>query len=170
MQPSSPSHNIDEGDFDNGANSADTNGILAVSDSTGHLHSFLDGSYPLGPVTLMDNSTTASLFADFRSTKLFVHQRRTLESRTSTTILPLSINMTLLEGRIPRDVAKVSTTARELLWYMMRVVEEMRVAWFGSGSQTGARELGIKWLQGLESLQPHGCTYQASTIIPDAQI
>jgi anaphase-promoting complex subunit 4 len=37
------------------------------------------------------------------------------------------------------------------MWYVMRVMEDLREVWFGSGSLTGAREAGPKWTQLLET-------------------
>ncbi|KAI9454006.1 anaphase-promoting complex, cyclosome, subunit 4-domain-containing protein [Russula earlei] len=124
--------------------------ILVVSDDTGRIHCFLDGSYPLGAVVVGPSSTTASLRKDPNSPVLLTHQRSEM---SGTTFLPTRVELPLLGTRIPRDLAKISTSARELLWYAMRVLDEMHVAWFGSGTQMGAREPGIRWLKSLDELQ-----------------
>lgn len=134
-------------------NEANVNSILAASDSNGRLHCFLDGSYPLGAVQVNSGSTTTSLYRDPNVPVLFAHLHTPSGPSTRTTLLPVSVDLSLLRTRIPRDVARASTTARELLWYTMRVVDEMRVAWLGSESQPGGREPGNKWLQTLEGLQ-----------------
>jgi anaphase-promoting complex subunit 4 len=36
---------------------------------------------------------------------------------------------------------------------MMRVVREMKGAWFGSDTATGARELGPRWVNALKAKQ-----------------
>ncbi|KAI0068360.1 hypothetical protein BV25DRAFT_1793503 [Artomyces pyxidatus] len=137
----------------NDADETNLNSILAVSDSGGRLHCFLDGSYPLGAIRINASSTTTSLYHDLKAPILFAHQRTAIGRSAVTSMLPVPVHLTLLGTRIPRDVARISTTARELLWYTMRVMEELRVAWYGSDTQTGAREPGIKWLQTLDSLQ-----------------
>lgn len=124
--------------------------LLAVSDDTGHVHCFLDGSYPLGAVLVEADSTTSSLQKDTQSPVLLSHQR----SRSGkTTLLPALVELPLLNTRIPRDMARLSTTARELVWYAMRIMDEMHATWFGSGTQLGAREPGTRWLKTLDDLQ-----------------
>lgn len=63
------------------------------------------------------------------------------------------MNLPLLQSRIVRDIARVTSSMRELMWYTMRVVKEMRAIWFGSDTNGGARELGPKWLRALETRQ-----------------
>ncbi|KAH9985379.1 anaphase-promoting complex, cyclosome, subunit 4-domain-containing protein [Russula compacta] len=126
------------------------NSILVVSDDEGRIHCFLDGSYPLGAIFVGANSTIASLRKDSHNPVLFAHQH----SQIGRTVLyPTRVELPLLNTRIPRDLARISTTARELLWYTMRVLDEMQAAWLGAGTQIGAREPGIRWLQSLDDLQ-----------------
>ncbi|KAH9969035.1 anaphase-promoting complex, cyclosome, subunit 4-domain-containing protein [Russula dissimulans] len=117
----------DRGNLPN-SDDAKVNSILVVSDDTGRIHCFLDGSYPLGAISVGPGSTTASIRKDPKNPVLFAHQRSEM--------------VPLLSTRIPRDLARISTTARELLWYAMR-----------SGTQIGAREPGIRWLKSLDDLQ-----------------
>ena len=126
------------------------NSILVVSDNTGRIHCFLDGSYPLGATLVREGSTTSSLRSDPQNPVFFAHQHSQV---CGTTLIPAHVELPLLSTRIPRDLAKTSTTARELLWYAMRVLNEMHVVWFGSGAQIGAREPGIKWLKSLDDIQ-----------------
>jgi hypothetical protein len=65
----------------------------------------------------------------------------------------MTLTMPLLSTRKARDFARLSSTARELVWYLIRIVKEMREAWYGSENQTGARELGPKWVRALEAKQ-----------------
>lgn len=132
------------------SNKSDDSTILVVSDDTGRIHCFLDGSYPLGAVLIRDGSTTSSLRSDPQNPGFFAHQRSQV---CGTTSIPTHVELPLLSTRIPRDLAKTSTTARELLWYAMRVLNEMHVVWFGSGTQVGAREPGIRWLKLLDDIQ-----------------
>jgi len=126
------------------------NSILVVSVDTGRIHCFLDGSYPLGAISVGPGSTMASIRKDPQNPILFAHQRSEIGG---TTLHPTCVELPLLSTRIPRDLARISTTARELLWYAMRVLDEMHAAWLGSGTQIGAREPGIRWLKSLDDLQ-----------------
>jgi anaphase-promoting complex subunit 4 len=51
------------------------NSILVVSDDAGHMHCFLDGSYPLGAISVGAGSMTASLWKDINNPVFFAHQR-----------------------------------------------------------------------------------------------
>ena len=140
------------------------NSILVVSDDAGHMHCFLDGSYPLGAISVSAGSMTASLWKDINNPVLFAHQRSQMGG---TTLRPTRVELPLLSVRIPRDLARISTTARELLWYTMRVLDEMHVAWLGSGTQIGAREPGIRWLKSLDDLQAQmGACMHGTAIFP----
>ncbi|THH16998.1 hypothetical protein EW146_g3736 [Bondarzewia mesenterica] len=133
----------------------DTNvdSILAVSDSAGRIHSYLDGSYPLGIISIESHSTTSSLCKGSKTSTLMAHQRKKTGESSVTPLLPTFIRFPLLETRVPRALARISTSVRELLWYIMRVMDDLHVTWFGSSTQAGARELGEKWVQGLAALQ-----------------
>jgi anaphase-promoting complex subunit 4 len=63
------------------------------------------------------------------------------------------VDFPLLSKREARDYAKLGTASRALAHYSMRVVKEMREAWFGSDSNTGAREFGPRWIKTLEVKQ-----------------
>ena len=140
------------------------NSILVVSDDAGYMHCFLDGSYPLGAISVGARSTTASLWRDLNNPVLFAHQRSQMGG---TTLHPTRLELPLLIMRIPRDLARISTTARELLWYTMRVLDEMHVAWLGSGTQIGAREPGIRWLKSLDDLQAQmGACMRVTAVFP----
>jgi anaphase-promoting complex subunit 4 len=137
-------------DDSNKSDDSKTNSILVVSDNRGRIHCFLDGSYPLGAVCVGASSTTASLRKDPQNPVFFAHQHSQMGG---TPVHPTRVELPLLSTRIPRDLARISTTARELVWYTMRVLDDMHVAWFGSGAQLGAREPGIRWLKALDDLQ-----------------
>lgn len=140
------------------------NSILVVADNAGRIHCFLDGSYPLGAISVGVSSTTASLQKDPLNPVLFAHQRSQI---SGTTLLPTRVELPLLGTRLPRDLARISTTSRELLWYAKRVLDEMHVAWLGSGTQMGAREPGIRWLKSLDDLQVQmGACMPSVIIIP----
>lgn len=131
---------------------ANLDSILAVADRAGHLSCFLDGTYPIGTIQLgsSKDTTVASLFKHPERPVLLAHP---VNNGLSTALLPTHISLSLLEERKVRDLARLSTTARELCWYILRVVEEMRAAWFGSDTTTGARELGPKWIKLYETKQ-----------------
>ena len=122
--------------------------VLAVADDAGHLHCFLDGSYPLGIIAAMAPCITSMSLAKDED-MLFAHPRFTDPKMTS--LRPAVIHLPYLQQRTLRDVARVSSSVRELVWYAMRVVKDMRAAWFGGEAQSGARELGPKWIRALET-------------------
>ncbi|EMD42038.1 hypothetical protein CERSUDRAFT_42528 [Gelatoporia subvermispora B] len=126
--------------------------VLAVSLDSGHLHCFVDGSFPLGAIALPDNHSVVSLVKT--QDLLCAHLAPSDSLQPSSVALhPCIIQVPHLTQRALRDVARVSSSARELTWYTMRVVKEMRATWFGSESQGGVRELGPKWMRALEKRQ-----------------
>jgi len=132
--------------------------ILVAADDQGHLYSFLDGIYSLGCLKLGLEYDFGDLLKH-PSKPYFVgqpHFKRAANSQTQ--LNPIVTNMPLLATRKARDLAKLSSTARELSWYLLRVVTEMRDTWYGSESQSGARELGPKWVGALEAKQKEFAT------------
>lgn len=134
-------------------NDANMNSILAISDDLGHVHCFLDGSYPLGAIQLIPETSTSSLFKDPKQAVFFAHPRKSTKDAVAAALWPVTFEIPLLKTRKPRDLAKLSSTTRELVWYVTRVVKEMRAVWFGSEAFSGARELGPKWIRALEARQ-----------------
>lgn len=137
-----PGEDLDEADLTN------MDSVLAVADDAGHLHCFLDGSYPLGIIASMA-PCIASMSLAKDNDLLFAHPRFTDPKMTS--LRPAVIHLPYLRRRALRDVARVSSSVRELVWYAMRVIKDMRAAWFGGEAQSGARELGPKWIRALET-------------------
>ncbi|KAH9849773.1 anaphase-promoting complex, cyclosome, subunit 4-domain-containing protein [Lenzites betulinus] len=134
------------------ADDTNVNSILAVSDNLGNVHLFLEGSYPLGRVRTGDEVSPRSLYK--LREYLFVHPGPASDaSSPAVPLRPIVLRLSYLTGRHYRDVARVSTSSRELLSYAMRVVRDMRIAWFGSDSNSGARDLGPKWVRALEERQ-----------------
>lgn len=133
----------------------DTNldSILAAADSHGRIHSFLDGTYPLGHVTPGRDLSITSLHKDPQKPSFFAQLQSSSDAGTLTDLKPTFIRLSLLEQRKVRDIARLSSSARELVWYTVRVVKEMRAVWFGSETLGGAREFGPKWVQALEAKQ-----------------
>ncbi|KAF9229304.1 hypothetical protein BS17DRAFT_689834 [Gyrodon lividus] len=128
----------------------DDDSILALIDGRGVLHCFLDGSYFIGSVTPTDGLRSATLFKHPHEPLLLLHPQNSDSDPLSTGMQPLSVDIPLLATAQVRDFARLSSAARELTWYIMRVINEVRESWFGWESITGARDIGIKWVQALE--------------------
>jgi anaphase-promoting complex subunit 4 len=143
----SPGTNADDTDDSN------VNSILAVTDNIGCIHFFLDGNYPLGVVSFGRDLSIPCLVKDPKTPRFYAHPRISTEDATVTDLQPVMIDIPLLSRNDIRAMANLSTTASELMWYIMRVVKEMRHVWFGSDTHAGARELGPKWIRALETKQ-----------------
>lgn len=127
--------------------------VLLAVDNQGHAFPFLDGIYPAGVISFNRECDFVEL-KRHPSKHYFVGQPRfQCKSQKKTLLKPMTFSMPLLATRKARDLAKLSTTARELMWYLKRVVKELRESWYGTESQTGAREFGLKWIQALEAKQ-----------------
>ena len=137
---------------ENEADDTNVNSILAVADNLGYIHLFLEGSYPLGAVYFRSKLFPRSLYK--LRDHFFAHIGPSAPAADpAVTLFPSVVQLPYLTGRHMRDVARVSSSARELLSYAMRVVKDMRVAWWGQEGSPGARTLGPKWLQSLEDRQ-----------------
>lgn len=145
QQRSTIDESVDEIDDSN------TDSVLAIADELGVIHCFLDGSYPIGSVMLPLGFPVKSLYK--HDDMIFIYPQRSKGADEFTMLSPTVMKLPLLKQRIVRDVARVTSSMRELMWYTMRVVKEMRAHWFGSDTQNGARELGPKWLRALEMRQ-----------------
>jgi anaphase-promoting complex subunit 4 len=132
---------------------ANLNSILAVSDDLGYIYFFLDGSYSLGAFLIGPKVSTSTLFKMPAHSTFYVHPQVAADDETATDLQPTTISLPLLNKRDVRDLARLSSSARELLWYTTRVVKEIRNAWFGCETHSGARELGPKWVRALETRQ-----------------
>ena len=134
----------------------DLNTFLMVSDDQGHLHAFMDGSYPQGMISLCSDASemsVASVFFESTHQTFLAHPQVQTDMGARTDLYPTTVHLPLLEKRDARDMGRLSSTARELVWYVMRVIKDMRVVWFGSEVLGGARELGPKWIRALETRQ-----------------
>ncbi|KAL0071986.1 hypothetical protein AAF712_000909 [Marasmius tenuissimus] len=129
------------------------NSLLVAAGSDGHIHFFLDGAYPIGSVVLAENTSITTLFKDPKRPVVYLHPEVTVSDTKLTDLRPTVVRFPLLEQRKARDFAKLSTTAKELAWYITRVVNEMRSAWMGSETSSGARDLSPKWLRALATKQ-----------------
>ncbi|KAF8641031.1 hypothetical protein AX17_000676 [Amanita inopinata Kibby_2008] len=135
------------------AEESNANSILVVSDDLGNLHHFLDGTFPVGPISLGSNLSVGSLFKLPTRPIFLAHPFFTVNESVCTDLNPSVIELPLLSNRKPRDLAVLSSTARALTWYVIRAVKEMRAIWFGSETNSGAREIGPKWIRALEERQ-----------------
>lgn len=132
------------------ADDRNTNSILCAGDDMGNIHCFLDGSFPLGTLLFNTNFPIASLYKKPDEPTFSINIRT---AETGTSLAPTIVDMTLLKGRNVRNVARTSSTARELTWYIMRCVKEMQKFWYGQDSQGSARTMGPKWVEALEKKQ-----------------
>ena len=128
----------------------DDDSLLTVIDGGGVVHPFLDGSYFLGSVALPGGFPSATAFKHPCKPLIFLHPQSVNSDPLSTAMQPVVVDIPLLATPKVRDFARLSSAARELTWYIMRVVNEARESWFGSESFTGARDIGNKWVQALE--------------------
>ncbi|KAH9944395.1 anaphase-promoting complex, cyclosome, subunit 4-domain-containing protein [Epithele typhae] len=127
------------------------NSILAVADTYGQMHLFLEGSYLLGTLGIRETTYPRSVhkLREF----FFAHIGSSAAGDADVVLFPYAAQLPYLATRHCREVARVSTAARELAGYAIQVVKDMRSAWFGTETQGGARLLGQKWVQALEERQ-----------------
>ena len=128
--------------------------LLVAADSIGRLHCFLDGSYYLGSVSLDLGCIPISVFKNPSAPAVFVQAeyKFAAESR-STTLIPFVVRLPLLQCDTTRRVAKNSTAARDLVQYMIKIIQEMRRLWNGDDGIPGAKAFNAKWLHGLYEKQ-----------------
>ena len=145
-QKQRPGEELDEPD------NANQNSILVVTDQSGNMWTYLDGSFPLGFVYLGFTCSVATLDTDFDAT-FFVRPEMLVAGKSCVGLSPISVQLPLLKERLPRDLAKLSTAVKDLTWFALCVIKEMKAAWFGSEAHSGAREWGAKWIGQLETRQ-----------------
>ena len=156
IKPSSHERGLRPGEELDEKDTSSVNSLLTVTDDAGRIHCFLDGSYPLGAVSLGCRGEVTSLVKNGGSSDLLVHARLVVGDQPSqvlSTLAPLTVSLPMLYDRATRNVAEVSSAARELALYAIRVVKEMRRAWFGEEGQEGARALNIAYVRGVEERQ-----------------
>lgn len=125
--------------------------LLIALDDSGRIHCFLDGTYPLGTISLGDNCIPRYARKGVHDPQILVYSSQD----SCTNLMPMLVRFPLLEDRRARQIAVSSSNAKELLWYATRATMEMRKAWFGADGQEGARKMNLKWLEGLEKRQRH---------------
>jgi anaphase-promoting complex subunit 4 len=133
--------------------------VLMVTDVFGFAHIFLDGTFPLGTVRFEQPASFVSVEKSNGGPIFFGHSKFRSGTLSSTLIEPTIIDMPLLGERKMRDLARLSSIARDLAWYIVRVVKEMKDAWHGSAGATGARTLGPKWVDAfrVKQTEKFGC-------------
>jgi len=144
------------------ADDRNTNSILCVGDDMGNIHCFLDGSFPLGTFLFNTNFPIANMYKKPEEPTFSINIRT---AETGTCLAPTIVDMTLMKHRSVRDVARTSSTARELTWYIMRCVKEMQKFWYGQDLQGGARTIGPKWVEALEKKQTQFGQKQPSAVL-----
>lgn len=132
------------------ADDRNTNSILCAGDDMGNIHCFLDGSFPIGTFLFNTNFPIANMYKKPDEPTFSINIRT---AETGTCLAATVVDMALLKRRNVRDVARTSSTARELTWYIIRCVKEMQKFWFGQDLQGGARTVGPKWVGALEKKQ-----------------
>ncbi|KAG6813275.1 hypothetical protein H0H92_012689 [Tricholoma furcatifolium] len=104
-------------------------------------------------IILGSNVNTKSLLKAQMRPVFHAHISALVQETVVTTLRPTVIETPLLAKRHVRDMAKLSTTAKELMRYCMHAVKDSHATWFGSESFSGARTLGPNWIQTLEAKQ-----------------
>lgn len=130
------------------------NSLLVAVDDRGQIHYFLDGSYSLGQLPFQSDWFPMSVFKNHFESTIFVQaENRSTGGAYYNTILPVVIELPLLNADTVRRVAENCTTARELIWHIIRSVKEMRKVWFGEDGFCSAREMNANWVHGLAEKQ-----------------
>ncbi|KAL5495217.1 hypothetical protein ACEPAI_680 [Sanghuangporus weigelae] len=145
-----PGDELDEKD------STNVDSLLVAADSSGQIYCFLDGSYPLGAISLGPGCEAKTIMKDNEADTLLVHAEfRPQDTRTPVlnNVFPLVIQVPLLNAKSTRLIAENCSAARELAWYTVRVVKEMKRAWFGGDGHAGARDFNANYIRGLQERQ-----------------
>ncbi|KDQ08489.1 hypothetical protein BOTBODRAFT_191754 [Botryobasidium botryosum FD-172 SS1] len=123
--------------------------VLFVGSDAGYVYPFLDGTYPLGRVFLGAQCSPIALYK--RDGIFFVHA--TKAEPLATNLSPMSIYLPLLSKPWSREVARASSTVRDLLVYCFRVLDEMKDLWLGSNGNEGASLIGARHINVLKERQ-----------------
>ena len=150
MKPADAPRYRQEGEDLDEVDERNTDSMLCAGDDMGNIHCFLDGSFPLGTFLFNTNFPIAGLYKKPDGPTFSINVRT---AETGTCLAPAIVDMTLMKRRSVRDVARTSSTARELTWYITRCVKEMQKFWYGQDLHGGARTMGPKWVEALEKKQ-----------------
>jgi anaphase-promoting complex subunit 4 len=136
---------------DDAIDEANAESILAVADSDATLHLFLDGCFPLGSIALPSGSSVHSIYKHHqRPDFLVILQYHAQHSHLSTPLRPIQINIPILQDRMIRDFAKLSSTAKELAYFAYRVMQEMdRLYMENEFPDGGVGIVGKLWLDAI---------------------
>ncbi|KAF8591837.1 hypothetical protein K439DRAFT_607086 [Ramaria rubella] len=153
-------------------NSYNYDSLVIATDNQCRCHFFMDATYPLGSVAIGEvvdgvSCDVASLMKPQYQPKILAHVTYHLHEQGNTNLVPLCVDITALQSSQAREVAKVSSAARELAWYMLRVVEEMRITWMGSNEQgEGAHAIGPRWVEEVKDKQrAHGLAKDPNPLV-----
>ncbi|KAF8609635.1 hypothetical protein BDV93DRAFT_540863 [Ceratobasidium sp. AG-I] len=119
-----------------------TGTLVVVADTSGALHLYLDGSYPLGSLPVAESGGAIALFKRASVTSLAVH---VLDKHT--TLAPTLVELPLAIDPATRNVARASSTIRALLDYIHLGIEELALVWNGrqAESRDGVKDAGNYW-------------------------
>ncbi|KAL5535567.1 hypothetical protein ACEPAF_3661 [Sanghuangporus sanghuang] len=144
------------GDELNEKDSTNVDSLLVAADSSGQIYCFLDGSYPLGAISLGSGCEAKTIMKDNEADTLLVHAEfrpQDTHNLVLNNVFPLVIQVPLLNAKSTRLIAENCSAARELAWYTVRVVKEMKRAWFGGDGHAGARDFNANYIRGLQERQ-----------------
>jgi hypothetical protein len=139
--------------------------LLVISDTSGGIRCFLDGSYPLGSFNLV-NHTACRMHKDLATYTLFGNfTGGGTRDIGLGSLRPFSLHYPELESPVARRLAQLATSARELVWYMKQLLRDAKSLWYGSDHKPGARDLGPKWITTLaDKIRRHGgCEFSSSS-------
>lgn len=151
-------------------NASNLGSILIATDDDGNMYPLLDGSYSLGTILLRHGGATVSVSGVPTEPTFFFHMNlppskaytRLAVDRT-TNLLPASLSLPLLMKGETRTVARVSSAMRELLAYVLKVMENMKTSWMGSETKPGASRTGEKW---IEVLKERETVHDSAPLLP----
>ncbi|KAF5355856.1 hypothetical protein D9756_003780 [Leucocoprinus leucothites] len=162
-------HRPQAGENTSDESDANKDSLLVVANYNGCLSLYQDGAFPLGRIHIGDRFYMRSLFAPSPSPSILLAYvtRPSNDSSELTPIHAVHIDIPLIRRRFCRELSQLASAARDLTWYAMRVVREMRSIWFGSETNNGAREWGPRWMRSLETKQKEQYGQEESTAILD---
>lgn len=119
-----------------------TGTLVVVADTSGALHFYLDGSYPLGSLPIAESGGAVALFKRASVTSLAVHV-----ADKHTALAPALVELPLAIDPATRNVARASSTIRALLDYIHLGIEELALVWNGrqAESRDGVKDAGNYW-------------------------
>lgn len=138
-------------------NSLNYDSMVVAADDHCQCHFFLDATYPLGSFSVgeVENGMTAyisSLTPAPVGEITFYHTSYQVGDKVMTSTVPRLADLAPLRSPQTREVAKASSAARDLAWYMLRAMDEMRNTWIGEQGD-GAHAIGPKWIKEIETRQ-----------------